>query len=63
VSSAEKRDKFLSIWPSLSDELVDYAKGEKMPKDAVEWFKRVGSPLARFSELPLAPLPHLVQLD
>ena len=41
VSSAEKREQFLSIWPSLSDELVEYAKGEKMPKDAVEWFKRV----------------------
>ncbi|GAA5828829.1 hypothetical protein JCM3766R1_003833 [Sporobolomyces carnicolor] len=40
LSSAEKREQFLSIWPSLSDELVEYAKGEKMPKDAVEWFKR-----------------------
>ncbi|GAA5957022.1 hypothetical protein JCM3765_005383 [Sporobolomyces pararoseus] len=40
MSSKEKREQFLSVWPALSDELVDYAKGEKMPKDAVEWFKR-----------------------
>lgn len=41
--SASSRDKFLSVWPSLRDELVDYVKGEKMPKDAVDWFRSVSS--------------------
>lgn len=39
--SASSRDKFLSVWPGLRDELVDYMKGEKMPKDAVDWFRSV----------------------
>ncbi|KAK4055061.1 Farnesyl pyrophosphate synthetase [Microbotryomycetes sp. JL221] len=37
--SSASRDRFLSVWPQLRDELVDYAKGERMPADAVEWFK------------------------
>ena len=29
------------MWPALVDELVGYLEGEKMPKEAVQWFKRV----------------------
>ncbi|KAM0791797.1 hypothetical protein ACM66B_004060 [Microbotryomycetes sp. NB124-2] len=37
--SSASRDKFLSVWPQLRDELVEYAQGERMPADAVNWFK------------------------
>ncbi|KAK4050696.1 Farnesyl pyrophosphate synthetase [Microbotryomycetes sp. JL201] len=37
--SSASRDKFLSVWPQLRDELVEYAQGERMPVDAVSWFK------------------------
>lgn len=48
MSSAAKRDAFLAVWPSLATELVDYLRGEGMPKDAVDWFQRVRSlPLLR----------------
>ncbi|GAA5938130.1 hypothetical protein JCM3775_005351 [Rhodotorula graminis] len=40
MSSAQKRDAFLAVWPSLATELVDYLRGEGMPKDAVDWFQR-----------------------
>ncbi|GAA5961215.1 hypothetical protein JCM21900_006334 [Sporobolomyces salmonicolor] len=40
MSSAHKREQFLSVWPDLSKELVDYCKGENMPQEAVEWFQR-----------------------
>lgn len=43
MSSAAKRDAFLAVWPSLATELVDYLRGEGMPKDAVDWFQRVRS--------------------
>ncbi|CEQ41641.1 SPOSA6832_03378, partial [Sporobolomyces salmonicolor] len=43
MSSAHKREQFLSVWPDLSKELVDYCKGENMPQEAVEWFQRVRS--------------------
>lgn len=39
--SAASRDKFLSVWPSLRDELLAYLDNENMPKDAHDWFKRV----------------------
>lgn len=39
--SSASRDKFLSVWPELRDELVSYAQNERMPADAVKWFKDV----------------------
>ncbi|GAA5864256.1 hypothetical protein JCM8547_001309 [Rhodosporidiobolus lusitaniae] len=39
-SSADRRSKFLSVWPQLADELTAYLKGENMPEEAVQWFKR-----------------------
>lgn len=41
--SASAREQFLGVWPSLRDELVEYMQGEKMPKDAVDWFRSVSS--------------------
>ncbi|KAF5343108.1 hypothetical protein D9758_016002 [Tetrapyrgos nigripes] len=35
---AAKRAKFEKAWIVIRDELVDYAKLNNMPKDAVEWF-------------------------
>ncbi len=40
-SSAEKRQAFLDVFPSLVDELLDYMKAEHMPADAVKWYKEV----------------------
>lgn len=39
--SAASRSKFLSVWPSLRDELVETLKVENMPKDAIAWFTQV----------------------
>lgn len=41
MSSADKRQQFLAVWPALADELVQYMEGEKMPQEAVDWFRRV----------------------
>lgn len=45
--SASSRDKFLSVWPQLSDELVAYLDKEGMPADAKAWFKSVRSLMHR----------------
>jgi hypothetical protein len=37
----ERRKRFEAVWPLIRDELVDYLEQEKMPGEAVEWFKRV----------------------
>lgn len=47
VISAASREKFLSVWPSLRDELLAYLDNENMPKDAHDWFKRVSTNLLR----------------
>lgn len=39
--TASARERFLGVWGPLRDELVAYLEGEKMPADAVSWFKRV----------------------
>ena len=43
MASAASRDRFLSIWPSLRDELVGYLTQEKMPAEAVKWFHDVST--------------------
>ncbi|SCZ95028.1 BZ3500_MvSof-1268-A1-R1_Chr11-3g03554 [Microbotryum saponariae] len=40
MSSTASRDKFLSIWPGIRDELVAYLEAQKMPEEATEWFKQ-----------------------
>ncbi|KAL8280658.1 hypothetical protein RQP46_006981 [Phenoliferia psychrophenolica] len=37
--SSSSRERFLSVWPELSDELVAYLDKEGMPADAKAWFK------------------------
>ena len=39
--SSSSRERFLSVWPELSDELVAYLDKEGMPADAKAWFKAV----------------------
>ncbi|KAI5450359.1 Farnesyl pyrophosphate synthetase [Naganishia albida] len=41
MSSANRRERFLSIFPQIVEELTAYLKKEGMPKDAVEWYERV----------------------
>ncbi|ORY84720.1 isoprenoid synthase domain-containing protein [Leucosporidium creatinivorum] len=38
--TASARERFLGVWGPLRDELVAYLEGEKMPADAVSWFKQ-----------------------
>jgi hypothetical protein len=38
---AQQRQKFEGVFKTLRDELLDHLKGENMPAEAVEWFRRV----------------------
>jgi hypothetical protein len=38
---AQQRRKFEGVFETLRDELLDHLKGENMPDEAVEWFRRV----------------------
>ena len=37
----QRRLKFQGVFEKLRDELVDHLKGENMPAEAVEWYRRV----------------------
>ena len=37
----QRRLKFQGVFEKLRDELVDYLKAERMPAEAVEWYRRV----------------------
>jgi len=39
---AQQRRKFEGVFEKLRNELVDHLKGENMPTEAVEWYRRVG---------------------
>lgn len=41
MASQSSKDKFLAIWPSLSEELTAYLEENHMPAEAVAWFKKV----------------------
>ncbi|KAJ9126496.1 glycerol channel [Naganishia onofrii] len=41
MTTANRRERFLSIFPQIVDELTAYLQKEGMPKDAVEWYQRV----------------------
>lgn len=41
MSSANRRERFLSVFPRIVEELTAYLQKEGMPKDAVEWYERV----------------------
>lgn len=43
---AQQRRKFEGVFTTLRDELLDHLKGEKMPAEAVEWFRRVRPPIS-----------------
>lgn len=45
--SAASREKFLTVWPTIREELLAYMQHEGMPTEANEWFRKVSSP-ARF---------------
>jgi hypothetical protein len=40
-SQGQPRRKFEGVFETLRDELLDHLKGENMPDEAVEWFRRV----------------------
>ena len=37
----QRRQKFEDVFAKLRDDLVDHLKGENMPAEAVEWYRRV----------------------
>ena len=41
---AQQRRKFEGVFKTLRDELLDHLKGENMPAEGVEWFRRVRPP-------------------
>lgn len=43
ADKAARRKRFEDVFPIIADELLGYVKGEGMPKDAVEWYEKVGS--------------------
>lgn len=38
-----KREKFERTWPLVRDELLNHFKGQEMPRDAIEWYGKVGA--------------------
>ncbi len=50
-TSTARRERFVNVFESIRDELVNYFASEAMPKDAVEWYKRVSAPGAIMPEL------------
>jgi farnesyl diphosphate synthase len=36
-----RRKRFEAVWPLIRDEVVAYLEQEKLPGEAVDWFKRV----------------------
>ena len=47
-----RRKNFEAVWPSIRDELLEYLSQNNMPKEALEWYKRV-----RHSSLGLDSVP------
>jgi farnesyl diphosphate synthase len=45
TDKAARRARFEAVFPKLADELLSYTRGEGMPKDAVEWYEKVGTEL------------------
>ena len=39
--SQAKKDRFLSVFPKIQAELLEFLDANFMPEDAKEWFKRV----------------------
>jgi len=37
-----RREKFQNVFEKIRDELVNHLKGEGMPVEAVEWYRKVG---------------------
>ena len=42
-----RREKFENAFEKIRDELLNYQKGEGMPDEAVEWYRKVGFPSSR----------------
>ncbi|PWN40425.1 putative ERG20-farnesyl-pyrophosphate synthetase [Ceraceosorus guamensis] len=40
MSASSPRDKFLALFPKLSQELLAYLRAESMPAEAISWFER-----------------------
>lgn len=43
AAKAAARAKFEGVFDTIADELLAYLKGEGMPADAIEWYKKVGT--------------------
>ncbi|KAF4581658.1 Farnesyl pyrophosphate synthetase [Pleurotus pulmonarius] len=38
---ASRRDRFISMWDPIRDELVQYMEQQQLPKDACDWYRNV----------------------
>lgn len=39
---AARRKRFEDVFPIIAEELLGHIRGEGMPRDAVEWYEKVG---------------------
>ncbi|KAL4251364.1 FPP/GGPP synthase family protein [Pleurotus pulmonarius] len=45
---ASRRDRFISMWDPIRDELVQYMEQQQLPKDACDWYRN--NPITTYSE-------------
>jgi len=48
AEKAARRKRFEDVFPIIAEELLGYMKGECMPKDAVDWYRKVDTSFLRF---------------
>jgi farnesyl diphosphate synthase len=47
ADKAQRKARFEGVFDVIADELISYLKGENMPQDAVEWYKKVSDDFGR----------------
>ena len=40
-SKVDKRQRFIDVFASIRDEVLEYMASENMPNDAQEWYRKV----------------------
>lgn len=43
ASKMDKRQRFIDVFASIRDEVLEHLAHENMPNDAQEWYRKVGS--------------------
>ena len=58
TDKAARRKRFEDVFPIIADDLLAYVKGEKMPKEAVEWYEKASTSSLYIPRLPWLDAPH-----